>query len=100
MKKESEKIVNANTESGQRLGELIVEVAENQIKENSPPETKNTLERLISLGESRENAMRYIASVLSIEIYDIVKKEIPFNEKRYINNLNKLPILPEGMSYK
>ena len=100
MKKESEKIVQADTESGQRLGELIVEVAENQVKENNPPETKETLERLIALGESRENAMRYIASVLSIEIYDIVKEEIPFNEKRYINNLHKLPILPEGMSHK
>lgn len=95
MKKDSEKIVRADSESGQRLGEAIVEVVENQLNENNPPETRLTLDRLMAMGESRENAIRFISSVLSIEIFDILQNEKPFNEERYINNLKALPELPD-----
>jgi len=58
-------IVQADTEEGQRAGESIIEVIENQISDNNPPETSITLKRLMNLGETRENALRYIASALS-----------------------------------
>ena len=80
MKKDSKKIVHADTEEGQRIGEAIVEVVENQLNENSPPETKVTLDRLMAMGESRENSIRFISSVLSIEIFDILKNKETFNE--------------------
>ncbi len=98
MKKDSDKIVQADSESGQRLGEAIVEVVENQLNENNPPETKLTLDRLMAMGESRENAIRYISSILSIEIFDILQNEKSFNEERYINNLEALPELPDELS--
>jgi hypothetical protein len=90
----NEKIVNAETEDGQRAGEAIIEVVENQLRDNQPPETKETLERLISMGETRENAMRYIASVLSVELFEVLKSKKPYDEKRYIKNLKALPKLP------
>ena len=90
----NEKIVNADTESGQLAGEAIVEVIDNQLAENNPPETKIALERLMALGEPRENAMRYIASVLSIEIFEVLKNNSHFNEERYVKNLKALPELP------
>jgi hypothetical protein len=89
-----EKTVNAKDESGQLAGEAIVEAVENQIAEDNPPETKITLARLIALGESRENAIRYIASVLSVEIFDALKNKNTYNEQRYISNLKALPELP------
>lgn len=95
MRKKREPIVRADTPSGQRLGEIIVEIVENQLRQNDPPETKKTLKRLMGLGESRENAMRYIASVLIIELVDIAKKEEPFDLERYVRNLNALPELPD-----
>ena len=95
MKKKPEKIVNAETENGQLAGEAIVEAVENQLKENNPHETKKTLERLIGLGESRENAIRYIASALCVEIYEALKNETPYNEERYLKNLKALPKLPD-----
>jgi len=95
MKKKPEKIVNADTENGQLAGEAIVEMIENQLKENNPPETKHTLERLISLGESRENSIRYISSALCVEIYEAVKNNTPYNEERYLKNLKALPKLPD-----
>ena len=72
----------------------MVEAMENQIRDNDPPLTRITLDRLISLGESRENAMRYIASVLSVEVFETLKNKTPFNEKRYVTNLKNLPELP------
>ena len=97
MKKDKEPIVRADTEDGQFVGEAIVEAVENQIADNNPPETKETLERLIKNGETRENAMRYIASVLSIEIFGVVKHKEPYNHERYINNLKALPNLPDEL---
>ena len=90
----NERIVNAKDENGQLAGEAIVEAIENQISEDNPPETKTTLVRLIALGESRENAIRYIASAFSVEIFDALKNKNVFNEKRYISNLKALPELP------
>ena len=89
-----QKIVNADSDEGQLVGEAIVEAVENQLKENDPPEVKNTLKRLMGIGESRENAVRFIANALSVEIFDVMKNNQSFNEKRYVNNLKQLPKLP------
>jgi len=89
-----EDIVNADTESGQRAGEAIIEAVENQLSDNNPPETKQTLDRLMASGESRENAMRHIATALVIEIFGALKHNEPYNDERYIKNLNALPKEP------
>jgi len=93
----SEDIVNADSEEGQHLGEAIVEIVENQLKENNPPDTQITLDRLMAEGETRENAMRHIASALVIEIYGTLKNQEPFNEARYLKNLSGLPNTPEEL---
>ena len=89
-----EKIVNAATEDGQIAGEAIVEAVENQLADNNPPETRQALERLIKTGESRENAIRYIACALSVEMRNVLKNEEPYNHERYTNYLKALPTLP------
>jgi len=95
MKKEPEEIVQAETEDEQRIGEAMLKIVENQLEENNPVDTKITLDRLMAMGESRENAMRYIATVLSVEIFEMMKDSVPFNEIRYIEKLKILPELPE-----
>ena len=94
MMEKKEQIVRADTEDGQYAGEAMVEAIENQISENDPPETKRTLIRLMALGNSRANAIRYIASALSVEMFEILKHQSPFDEARYIKNLKALPELP------
>ena len=89
-----EKIVNADTEDGQMVGEAIVEAVETQLAENNPPETRQTLERLMKSGESRESAIRYIASALSVELHNVMKNKEPYNHERYTNYLKALPKLP------
>ncbi len=91
-----EKIVKADTEEGQIAGEAIVEIIENQLTDNNPPETKQTLERLMKLGESRENAIRYISTALTVEIFGAFKYKEPYNSKRYLKNLKSLPKLPDS----
>jgi hypothetical protein len=93
-RKRKDNIVQADTPDGQRAGEAMIEAIENQLRDNDPPETRITLERLMSLGESRENAMRYIASALSVEVFEALKNESPYNEERYLTNLKDLPELP------
>ncbi|MCK4704989.1 MAG: hypothetical protein KAT90_05880 [Gammaproteobacteria bacterium] len=95
MKKESEKVVQAETEDEKRVEEAILVIAENQLKENKPPDTRITLDRLMAMGESRENAIRHIVSVLSAEVFEMMKDNVAFNEQRYIEKLKALPELPE-----
>ncbi len=95
MKKKKEAIVQADSEDGQIAGEAIVEAVENQIADNNPPETKQALVRLMEAGESRENAIRYIACALSVEIFGALKHKEPYNNERYLNNLKALPELPD-----
>ena len=89
------KIVNADSEEGQRAGEAVIEAVENQLAENNPPETKETLDRLMSEGQSKENAMRHIATALVIEIFGAIKNKEQYNEERYIKNLKALPEEPK-----
>jgi hypothetical protein len=94
MKKRNRNIVQADSPDGQLAGEALIETVENQIRDNNPPEVRATLDRLMAMGESRENAMRYIGSVFSVEIYEILEHQAPYDEKRYVANLRNLPELP------
>lgn len=73
----------------------ILEAVENQLRENSPPQVKATLQRLTAAGYSKADAKRLIGCALLVEIFDVMKTEKPYNEARYLANLAKLPELPE-----
>ena len=72
------------------LPHTILEVVEKQIRDSPPPETKATFERLLKRGYSEEDAKKLIGTVVVSEIFDILKRGEPYNEKRYINALRKL----------
>ena len=95
MKKKPDKIVQADSEEGQIAGEAIVEAVENQLKDNNPPEVKRSLNRLMNLGETRENSIRYISCAFTVEIFEALNNESPYNQERYIKNLKALPELPD-----
>ncbi len=94
MKKRKHSTVQAGSHEGQLAGEGGIEAIENQIRDNDPPETRITLDRLMSLGESRNNAMKYIGAVMAQEMFEILRNKLPYNEDRYIANLKNLPELP------
>ena len=74
--------------------EHLIEIVENQLTENNPQRVKETLLRLTMTGMERKEAMEYIACALSVEIIDILRNGVPFNGKRYEQNLDKLPETP------
>ncbi len=61
---------------------------------NHPPKVRKTLDRLLALGISREEAIKYIACALSVEVFGVVRDSQGFNPERYDNNLECLPDLP------
>ena len=77
--------------SNEILKSTILQVVDNQINSNNPPETKETYDRLIKLGHSSDKAKRLIGIVVAAEIFDVMKNQEMFNKKRFIESLNKLP---------
>jgi hypothetical protein len=80
--------------NGKKVGKAILDVVENQIRNLDPPETKETLDRLISEGVAEDEARRLIGCVVASEIFGIMKHKQPFDQERYITTLRRLPELP------
>jgi hypothetical protein len=72
----------------------LSEAIENQIRDGNPPEAKKTLDRLISAGQSREEAIQLMAIVLAAEVQAILKEDRGFDSEQYIKALRALPALP------
>ena len=80
------------------LREQFLEVVENQLEAKDPPETRETFDRLVSEGISEEDAKIYIAQAVCLEALSVLKHRHPFNLKRYVKNLNRLPKEPREWS--
>jgi hypothetical protein len=81
-------------ENNKVLKEQIIEVVKNQLRDNDPPETKLTYKRLIKSGYTDNEAKQLIGQCVAVELFNIFKHGKPFDEDRYIKNLNKLPKEP------
>jgi hypothetical protein len=73
----------------------FLEIVNNQLKANDPPETKETFDRLVAQGLSEKDAKVCIAQAVCVETFDILKYKKPFNLKRYVKNLQRLPKPPQ-----
>ncbi len=72
----------------------IMEVVDNQLRDGTPPETRQTLDRLLATGYPETEARRLIGCAVTSEIFDVLKNHQPFDEARYIAALGRLPTLP------
>lgn len=81
-------------EANPHLKETILEAVDNQLRDNDPPETRLTLDRLQKEGISEEDARIYIGQALTVEIWDTMRNEKAFNPERYKRNLKNLPSEP------
>ncbi|GAC1565107.1 MAG: hypothetical protein NVS2B2_34590 [Ktedonobacteraceae bacterium] len=72
------------------LKAVILEVVENQIRDGDPPETRQTLERLLATGYSRNRAVEMIGSALVEEIWAILHNHKPFDRARFTALLEQL----------
>ena len=76
------------------MRDTILEVVQNQIDANDPPETAKTLQRLKDQGISEDDARKYIGQAVCVEIWDCLHTQKEFNLQRYIRNLQHLPEEP------
>lgn len=82
------------------LSKAIMDVVENQIILNDPPETKQTLERLIAEGYSRIEAKVFIGDIYFSELLGQLQAKKLFNPERYVSALSKLPKTSESLGRK
>jgi hypothetical protein len=76
------------------LREQIFEIIRNQIKDNDPPETKITYNRLKTKGYSDFETNQLIGQCVAVELFKVMKFKEQFDEIRYITNLKILPKEP------
>jgi len=81
-------------ETNKILKEQIFEIIKNQLRDNDPPETKNTYDRLIKSGFDDFQTRQMIGQCLAVELFDVMKFGKPYNNERYIKNLRALPKEP------
>jgi hypothetical protein len=77
-----------------RLKAAFLGAVDEQLAKNDPPETRETLDRLIGEGFSEADAKVLLAQVIAVELYCVSKEQKPFNRKRFVRNLRNLPAQP------
>ena len=72
----------------------IFEILNNQLAEGNPPETGETLARLLAAGHPEQEARRLIACVIAREVFAVVQEGREFDTSKYVEALRALPTLP------
>jgi len=81
-------------ETNPELGKMILEVVRNQIRDNDPPETRQTFERLKTQGQTPDEARRLIATAVTVELFHIMRDHETYDRERFVWNLSHLPRAP------
>jgi hypothetical protein len=81
-------------ETNEKIREQIFEIINNQLRNNDPPETKATFDRLRKQGFDDFQTRQMIAQCLAVELFEVMKFGEPYNNARYIKNLIALPKEP------
>ena len=70
--------------------DAFLDTVMNQIATGDPPETKATLERLMSEGYSKSQALQAIAAALRVEMNRMLSDSTPFDNAKYAALLAKI----------
>lgn len=65
-----------------------------QLRNNDPPETKITFDRLKKLGYDDFVTRQLIGQCLAVELFGVLKYGKPLNNERYVKHLMALPKEP------
>ncbi len=84
------------SKAGLHVKDALLDVVENQLRDGTPPETKETYDRLILDGTTDEEARRLIATVILYEMHAVTVSEQTFNLERFIAALRNLPEIPNS----
>ncbi len=73
-----------------RVKRAILEIVENQLRDNEPPETRQALMRLLAVGYSRQEAVEMIGAAVASEIWHILHEKERYDAERYKAALNQI----------
>ncbi len=73
------------------LKKHIIEIVNNQLRDNEPKCTRETFDRLITLEYTENQSKEMIEYVLTEEIQEVMKNQETYNEESYIKKLSMLP---------
>jgi hypothetical protein len=90
----NQQVKKIKDQASPQLTAAILQAVDNQLRDATPPEAKETYNRLIASGISDKEARRLIAVALSTEMYETLKHQKEYSPQRYIASLRKLPTLP------
>jgi hypothetical protein len=83
-------------ETNPRLAAAILEVVDTQLRDGTPPETRQTFERLVAAGYTPEGARQLLAHVVVREIFTVMASGEGYNQARFVAALDRLPTLPDA----
>jgi hypothetical protein len=87
---DDEEVIQGGHAVNPRLHLAMHEVVANQIWDDTPPEMWTTARRLTSLGCDRHQVLHMLASVVSTDVYKILRGQ-PHDEARTVRELGALP---------
>jgi replication-associated recombination protein RarA len=73
-----------------KLKKEILSVVDNQIRDNDPPATLETFNRLVTSGYDEKTAKEKIAAVVVEDIFNALHHSQAFDEKDYCRRLAKI----------
>lgn len=69
----------------------IHEVVANQLWDHQPPETWETAQRLIDLGYDRHEIFHMLGSAVTVEMWQVMHDQEPYDHQRFVAALEALP---------
>lgn len=72
------------------LKKTILEVVDNQLRNNDLPAAKQAYQKLLDAGYSSKEAKEKIGAVVLTEIYDVLKEKKGYDDERYRNSLEEM----------
>ena len=85
-------------ETNPELGAAILEIVDTQLRDGTPPETRQTFDRLVLAGYTPEGARQMLAHVVVYEIFKVMKRGELYDEARFLAALARLPQLPDDFA--
>ncbi len=77
-----------------QLQAAIIEALDTQLRNNDPPESRETYERLLHQGIDHDEARRLLGCIIAAEIFAVMKTNRPFDRERFVARLALLPAMP------
>src|SRR5215216_5364115 len=82
-------------ETNPQLARAILDIVDTQLRDGTPPETRQTFDRLIAAGYTPEGARQLLAHVVLREIFAVMTHGERYDQARFVAALQQLPHLPD-----